>query len=67
MYDPKLIGYGFNPCFSGSCSRITKGTDYKTFCESFNPCFSGSCSRIPADLAQFVDPLKEWFTFQSLF
>ena len=37
---------GFNPCFSGSCSRIIGITITPTHRISFNPCFSGSCSRI---------------------
>ena len=37
---------GFNPCFSGSCSRISQGVMRLGRLESFNPCFSGSCSRI---------------------
>ena len=43
----KIILYGFNPCFSGSCSRILEAfQEYPTARCSFNPCFSGSCSRI---------------------
>ncbi|AAM33060.1 hypothetical protein MM_3364 [Methanosarcina mazei Go1] len=37
----------FNPCFSGSCSRIwfwLARLIYNPSC--FNPCFSGSCSRM---------------------
>ena len=37
----------FNPCFNGSCSRISptapSGFDEK---KGFNPCFNGSCSRM---------------------
>ncbi len=36
----------FNPCFSGSCSRISLKAAGYSDAESFNPCFSGSCSRI---------------------
>ena len=36
----------FNPCFSGSCSRIVKINEIQALWKSFNPCFSGSCSRI---------------------
>ncbi|AKB55640.1 hypothetical protein MSBRM_2642 [Methanosarcina barkeri MS] len=39
----------FNPCFSGSCSRIFwQCSLLHTQGSSFNPCFSGSCSRITA-------------------
>ena len=37
---------GFNPCFSGSCSRIKYLVRNKSILRGFNPCFSGSCSRI---------------------
>ena len=37
----------FNPCFSGSCSRISTKTPASMILSCFNPCFSGSCSRIP--------------------
>ncbi|WP_455709824.1 hypothetical protein, partial [Methanosarcina mazei] len=36
----------FNPCFSGSCSRIFAVVDWEGIIDGFNPCFSGSCSRI---------------------
>ena len=36
----------FNPCFSGSCSRISMVCGKLSDGRSFNPCFSGSCSRI---------------------
>ena|GEM_PF-1000671 len=36
----------FNPCFSGSCIRITKNQEQAFVSQSFNPCFSGSCIRI---------------------
>ncbi len=36
----------FNPCFSGSCSRIRQLRKRKRIRKSFNPCFSGSCSRM---------------------
>ncbi len=39
-------GLCFNPCFSGSCSRMNLNVLKQNFRICFNPCFSGSCSRI---------------------
>ena len=36
----------FNPCFSGSCSRMGFQVMIESRKKGFNPCFSGSCSRI---------------------
>ena len=36
----------FNPCFSGSCSRMKMSAKEAFRRERFNPCFSGSCSRM---------------------
>ncbi len=38
--------FSFNPCFSGSCSRIYTCVSLLHYTYSFNPCFSGSCSRM---------------------
>ena len=40
----------FNPCFSGSCSRIQNKINDTNLNRRFNPCFSGSCSRITKDM-----------------
>ena len=42
-----MLRVSFNPCFSGSCSRIViNGVILDNIADCFNPCFSGSCSRI---------------------
>ena len=46
----------FNPCFSGSCSRITSTKNLCPWKSGFNPCFSGSCSRI-LDISRFFQAL----------
>ena len=43
---PDITLTGFNPCFSGSCIRISLSRFEKAYTGGFNPCFSGSCIRI---------------------
>ena len=42
-----LCRNGFNPCFNGSCSRISPASSIFKAQSGFNPCFNGSCSRMP--------------------
>ena len=53
----------FNPCFSGSCSRIQKFSRKLMDLVCFNPCFSGSCSRIRRSCPRRAHTVR----FQSLF
>ena len=54
----------FNPCFSGSCIRMSFKVHRGVVDISFNPCFSGSCIRILNAEMENAGVLSE---FQSLF